>query len=71
VTLASTTVVALWFDRLRGVPIGVSSAIGGGLMSLAPIVLGGRRGCGGGRALEAAAFPRYFGLANVGRSGDW
>lgn len=40
VTLASTTVVALWFDRLRGVAIGVSSAIGGGLMSLAPIVLG-------------------------------
>jgi len=40
VTLASTTAVALWFDRYRGVAIGLSNAVGGGLMSLAPIVLG-------------------------------
>ena len=40
VTLASTTAVALWFDRYRGVAIGLSNAVGGGLMSLAPIVPG-------------------------------
>lgn len=28
------------FDRFRGVAIGVSNAVGGGLMSLAPLVLG-------------------------------
>ena len=40
VSLTSTTAVALWFDRFRGVAIGLSNAVGGGLMSLAPIVLG-------------------------------
>ena len=39
-SLASTTAVALWFDRRRGVAIGISSAAGAALMSLAPLVLG-------------------------------
>lgn len=39
VSLTSTTAVALWFDRFRGVAIGLSNAVGGGLMSLAPLVL--------------------------------
>lgn len=40
VSLTSTTAVALWFDRFRGLAIGLSNAVGGGLMSLAPILLG-------------------------------
>lgn len=38
-SLASTTSVALWFDRRRGVAIGMSSAAGAAVMSLAPLVL--------------------------------
>lgn len=38
-SLASTTSVALWFERRRGVAIGVSSAAGAAVMSLAPLVL--------------------------------
>lgn len=38
-TLASSTSVALWFDRRRGMALGVSTAAGAAAMSLAPLVL--------------------------------
>lgn len=38
-TLVSTTSVALWFERRRGLALGVTTAAGGALMSLAPLVL--------------------------------
>lgn len=38
-SLASSTSVALWFDRRRGVALGVTTAAGMGVMSLAPLVL--------------------------------
>lgn len=38
-SLASTTAVALWFERRRGLAIGLSSAAGAAVMSLAPLVL--------------------------------
>lgn len=38
-SLTSTTSVALWFDRRRGLAIGISSAAGGAAMSMAPLAL--------------------------------
>lgn len=38
-TLVSTTSVALWFERRRGLALGVATAAGGAVMSLAPLVL--------------------------------
>lgn len=38
-SLAATTSVAFWFDRRRGTAVGISTATGQGLMSLAPVVL--------------------------------
>lgn len=38
-SLTSTTAVALWFDRRRGLAIGLSSAAGGAAMSMAPLAL--------------------------------
>lgn len=40
-TLVSTTSVAYWFDRRRGLALGVCTAAGTALMSLAPLVLAG------------------------------
>lgn len=38
-SLVSTTSVALWFDRRRGMALGISTAAGMAVMSLAPLVL--------------------------------
>jgi hypothetical protein len=38
-TLTATTSVTLWFDRRRGAAVGLTSAIGQALMSLAPLAL--------------------------------
>lgn len=38
-TLTATTSVTLWFDRRRGTAVGMTSAIGQALMSLAPLAL--------------------------------
>jgi MFS family permease len=38
-SLVSTTSVALWFDRRRGLALGVCTAVGVALMSLAPVLL--------------------------------
>lgn len=38
-TLTATTAVAFWFERRRGTAVGISTAAGQGLMSLAPVVL--------------------------------
>lgn len=38
-SLASTTAVAVWFHRHRGLAIGLTSAIGAAAMSLAPLLL--------------------------------
>lgn len=38
-SLVSTTSVALWFDRRRGLALGVTTAVGAALMSLAPLAL--------------------------------
>lgn len=38
-TLTATTSVTLWFDRRRGTAVGLTSAIGQALMSLAPLAL--------------------------------
>lgn len=38
-TLTLPTAVALWFDRRRGLAIGISSAAGGAALSLAPLAL--------------------------------
>lgn len=38
-TLASTTSVALWFDRRRGLALGITTAAGAAAMSLAPLAL--------------------------------
>ncbi len=38
-SLTASTSVTLWFDRRRGLAVGVSSAIGQALMSLAPLAL--------------------------------
>lgn len=38
-TLTATTAVAFWFERRRGTAVGISTAAGQGLMSLAPAVL--------------------------------
>lgn len=37
-SLIASTSVAVWFDRNRGAALGVLSAVGGGLMSLMPLV---------------------------------
>ena len=39
--LVSTTSVSLWFDRRRGLVVGLTVAVGGALMSLAPLLLVG------------------------------
>ncbi len=38
-SMTATTAVAFWFDRLRGRAIGLTSAAGQGLMTLAPVTL--------------------------------
>ena len=39
--LVSTTSVSLWFERRRGLVVGLTIAVGGALMSLAPLLLVG------------------------------
>lgn len=38
-SMTATTAVAFWFDRLRGRAVGLTSAAGQGLMTLAPVTL--------------------------------
>lgn len=39
-TMTSTTAVAYWFDRLRGRAMGVTAALGQGMMTIVPVTLG-------------------------------